>query len=140
LAQTQIVLLGSHKEVSLCQSVCELTRNPHVMNLAGQTQLSQAFDLLSAASAVISNDSGLCHVSAALGVPQVVVYGSTSPYHAPPLNPQAKSIWLGDDPCYSPKLDCAPCCERVCPLGHTRCMADVKPEQVLQSVQFLLSA
>jgi heptosyltransferase-2 len=139
LAQTQIVLLGSHKEVSLCQSVCELTRNPHVMNLAGQTQLSQAFDLLSAASAVISNDSGLCHVSAALGVPQVVVYGSTSPYHAPPLNPQAKSIWLGDDPCYSPKLDCAPCCERVCPLGHTRCMADVKPEQVLQSVQSLLS-
>lgn len=140
LAQTQIVLLGSAKEVSLCKTACELSRNPHVMNLAGQTQLSQAFDVLSAASVVISNDSGLCHVSAALGVPQVVIYGSTSPYHAPPLNPKAKSIWLANDPSYSPKLDCAPCCERVCPLGHTRCMADVKPEQVLKLVQSLQTA
>ena len=71
------------------------------------------------------------------GIDPAKIKGSESYASMPPLNPKAKSIWLGDDPSYSPKLDCAPCCERVCPLGHTRCMADVKPEQVLQSVQSL---
>ena len=131
------VLLGSPKETELCQSICDVVNDDKLVNFAGQTNLSQALDILSVAKAVVSNDSGLCHVSAALGVPQVVIYGSTSPRHAPPLNDKAQLIWLGDDQNYTPALECAPCCERICRYGHTRCMADVKAERVAKLLQSL---
>ena len=90
-----------------------------------------AFALIAAARAVISNDSGLMHVAAAFGVPQVAVFGSSSPLHTPPLNDQAQVLWLKEDPAYQPPLDCSPCFERECPLGHTRCLYDITPERVL---------
>ena len=78
----------------------------------------------------MSNDSGMMHVAAAFGVPQVAIFGSSSPRHTPPLSAQARVVWLKDDPTYQPALDCAPCFERVCPLGHTRCLQDVTPQRV----------
>jgi heptosyltransferase-2 len=81
---------------------------------------------------VVSNDSGLMHVAAAFGVPQVAVFGSSSPLHTPPLNDRAHVLWLKNDADYQPALDCAPCFQRECPLGHTRCLNDVTPAQVLQ--------
>jgi heptosyltransferase-2 len=71
------------------------------------------------------------HVAAALGVRQAALFGSSSPHHTPPLNPQASVLWLKDDPAYQPQLDCAPCFERSCPLGHTRCLNDLSPSVVL---------
>jgi heptosyltransferase-2 len=103
----------------------------HCFNLAGQTTLMQAFALIANACRVISNDSGLMHVAAAFGVPQVAVFGSSSPEHTPPLSDNARVVWLRVDPAYQPPLACAPCYERVCPLGHTRCLEDVGPERVL---------
>jgi heptosyltransferase-2 len=82
----------------------------------------------------VSNDSGLMHVAAAFGVPQVAVYGSSSPLHTPPLNEHAHVLWLKQDATYQPPLDCAPCFQRSCPLGHTRCLVDVAPERVLQAL------
>jgi len=70
------------------------------------------------------------HVAAAFGVPQVAVYGSSSPEHTPPLNPLAQVLWLKRDAHYQPALDCAPCFKRECPLGHTRCLQDISPERV----------
>ena len=70
------------------------------------------------------------HVAAAFGVPQVAVFGSSSPLHTPPLNERARVVWLKQDAAYSPALDCAPCFERVCPLGHLRCLNDVSPQRV----------
>ena len=46
--------------------------------------------LIAAARGMVSNDSGLMHVAAAFGVPQVAVFGSTSPMHTPPLNSRAR--------------------------------------------------
>ena len=74
------------------------------------------------------------HVAAGLGVPQVAVFGSSSPLHTPPLSDAARVIWLKDDPSYLPPLDCAPCFERECPLGHTRCLNDVSAQRVLQAM------
>jgi heptosyltransferase-2 len=71
------------------------------------------------------------HVAAALGVRQAALFGSSSPHHTPPLNPQASVLWLKDDPAYQPPLGCAPCFERSCPLGHTRCLNDLSPAMVL---------
>jgi heptosyltransferase-2 len=102
------------------------------INLAGKTSLDEALAVISAAKAMISNDSGLMHVAAAFGVPQVAIFGSSSPRHTPPLSAVAKVIWLKDDPAYMPPLDCAPCFERECPLEHTRCLVDIEPGRVLQ--------
>jgi heptosyltransferase II len=70
------------------------------------------------------------HVGAAFGLPQVAVFGSTSPEHTPPLNARAEVVWLKEEL----TLDCAPCFERVCPLGHTRCLTEVAPERVRRAL------
>jgi heptosyltransferase-2 len=93
--------------------------------------LDEALALIAGAKAMVSNDSGLMHVAAALHVPQVAVFGSSSPLHTPPLSDRAHVVWLKNDPAYQPALDCAPCFERECPLGHTRCLVDVLPERLL---------
>ena len=104
------------------------------LNLAGKTSLADAFALSAGARAVISNDSGLMHLAAAFGVPQVALFGSSSPLHTPPLNDNARVIWLKDAPAYQPPLDCSPCIERECPLGHTRCLVDIRPEAVIAAL------
>jgi heptosyltransferase II len=92
-------------------------------NLAGRTSLDQAVALLSLADAVVSNDSGLMHAAAALGRPQIAVFGPSDPRRTGPHNAKAEVLRLG--------LDCSPCNQRVCPLGHHRCLEDLAPEQVL---------
>jgi heptosyltransferase-2 len=125
-----VVLLGSGKEAPLCDEIAGAAGPARFHNLAGKTSLLDAFALIAAARAVISNDSGLMHVAAAFGVPQVALFGSSSPRHTPPLNDKARVIWLADDSAYQPPLDCSPCFQRECPLGHTRCLYDITPERV----------
>ncbi len=125
-----VLLLGSAKEAPLCQEIADLAPG-RCRNLSGKTTLLQAMNLLASARAVVSNDSGLMHVAAALGVPQVALFGSSSPLHTPPLNARAQVLWLKNDPLYQPALDCAPCFQRDCPFGHTRCLVDIDAERVL---------
>ena len=67
-----------------------------------KTTLVQALCAIAAAKNVVSNDSGLMHVAAAFGVPQVAIFGSSSPLHTPPLSEQATVLWLKADPAYQP--------------------------------------
>ena len=90
--------------------------------------------LIACARALVSNDSGLMHIAAALRTPQVAVFGSSSPLHTPPLSDAARVVWLKQEPHYRPALDCAPCFARRCPLGHTRCLQDLGPERVAQAL------
>jgi heptosyltransferase II len=140
-----VLLLGSAKEAALCDEIASLAGQavaaasrclapaaaPVMHNLAGKTTLTEALALIALSAATISNDSGLMHVAAALGVRQVAIFGSSSPLHTPPLNDRAAVLWLKNDPRYQPPLDCAPCFERDCPLGHTRCLNDIDAQQVL---------
>ena len=117
-----VLLLGSPKESALCESIAAAA-TPACRVLAGKTSLIEAMALIAGSSGMVSNDSGLMHVGAAFGIPQVGLFGSTSPLHTPPLNPRAQVLWLKDEL----KLDCAPCFERSCRFGHTRCLVEIAP-------------
>lgn len=130
-----VIVLGSGKEAPLGVEICALATGADCRNLAGATRLDEAFALIAGARRVISNDTGLMHVAAALGVPQVAIFGSSSPEHTPPLSARAQVLWLKQDPAYQPPLDCAPCFERECPLGHLRCLNDIDAERVLRTLQ-----
>ena len=132
-----VVLLGSAKEFALCEEIAvpvNAEQPGKCLNLAGKTSLAHAFFAIGAAKSTLSNDSGLMHVAAALGAPQVAIFGSSSPLHTPPLNDRASVLWLKNDAAYQPALDCAPCFERACPLGHTRCLVDIRAAHVLQKM------
>ncbi|MDB5820712.1 MAG: lipopolysaccharide heptosyltransferase, partial [Rhizobacter sp.] len=120
-----ILLLGSGKEAALCEDIAALAPGTCRV-LAGQTSLIDAFALIAASRGLVSNDSGLMHVAAAFDVPQVAVYGSTSPLHTPPLNPRARVLWLKKEL----QLDCMPCFDRTCRFGHTLCLTSVAPRLV----------
>ncbi len=114
-----VLLLGSAKEREQAASISG-------RNLAGETTLDEAIDLIAGAQLVVANDSGLMHVAAALGRPQVALFGSSSPKHTPPLSDKARVIWLG--------IECSPCYARECPLGHFRCMKEMSVERVLGEI------
>ncbi len=113
-------LFGSEKDQAVCEGIAATCKV--VTNLAGRTTLEQAVDLMSLADAVVSNDSGLMHVAAALDRPLVALYGSSDPGFTPPLNPEHEIVNLG--------LDCSPCFQRECPLGTTACLVDMSVAQV----------
>jgi heptosyltransferase-2 len=120
-----ILLLGSAKEAALCKEIAAQSAGACRV-LAGQTSLVDAMALIAVAHGMVSNDSGLMHVAAAFDVPQVAVFGSTSPEHTPPLNPRARVVWMKEEL----RLDCAPCFERTCRFGHYRCLTGVPASRV----------
>ena len=135
LAQTlhiqgfQIWLIGSKKDHALGETLNSASGNL-CSNLCGETNLDEAIDLLSCASAVVSNDSGLMHVAAALDLPLVAIYGSSSPEFTPPLSQKARIVSLN--------LECSPCFKRECPLGHLDCLRKLEPGVILEKIQRLL--
>jgi heptosyltransferase II len=137
LLDMPVLLFGSGKDAPLCEEIAALAPL-QCTNLAGKTSLTQAITAQAASKLIVTNDSGLMHVAAALDVPQVAIFGSSSPLHTPPLSSAAQVVWLKNDAAYQPPLDCAPCFERECPLGHTRCLHDITPQMVLASCRIAM--
>ncbi len=124
----RVFLLGSANDAAVCDAVVQASGGV-AQSLAGRTRLDQAVALIAAADAVVTNDSGLMHVAAALDRPQVALFGSSSPEHTPPHSPYARVVWL--------RPECSPCFARVCPLGHFRCMTELAVERVTAEVEQL---
>lgn len=125
-AGAEVWIVGSAKEAALGDAIRMTGSGRVAVNLAGRTSLLEAVDLLSAASAVVANDSGLLHVAAALDVPVAAVYGSTSPDFTPPLGVRTVALQR--------ELDCSPCFRRECPLGHTDCLRGLAPAEVFAAL------
>ncbi|CAG0957602.1 heptosyltransferase II [Methylophilaceae bacterium] len=118
----EVWLFGSEKDVPVTGTINALTQN-RCLDLGGRTKLGEAVDLMSLTTSVVSNDSGLMHVAAALGRKVVAVYGSSDPHHTPPMSNQAVIAYLG--------LECSPCFERECPLGHLNCLRQLAPQKIM---------
>lgn len=93
----QIIVLGSAKDQATGDDIVTALNSQQqtwCRNLAGETQLEQAVVLIAACQAVVSNDSGLMHIAAALDRPLVALYGPSSPDFTPPLSHKARIIRL----------------------------------------------
>ncbi|MBS1209149.1 MAG: lipopolysaccharide heptosyltransferase [Proteobacteria bacterium] len=118
-------LLGSKKDAAVGEEIAHLSEGT-ARNLCGVTNLAQAVQILSMARHVVTNDSGLMHVAAALGTPLTALFGSSSPGYTPPLSDKAQVVSLN--------LSCSPCFKRECPLGHLDCLNKITPERVLETI------
>ena len=130
----KVWIFGSKKDAEVADEIMQALPQDcrdHVVSLAGKTSLAQAIDLLSVAEAVISNDSGLMHIAAALDKPVVALYGSTSPDFTPPLTGKSKLLYTD--------IDCRPCFQRECPLQHKKCLTELEPERAIEAIEELSS-
>jgi heptosyltransferase-2 len=130
----QVWLVGSPNDRLAAESVLQAAGETgrRMRDLTGHTDLGTAIDLLSLGSIVVSNDSGLMHAAAAVGVPMVALFGSSSPEYTPPLSSVAQVAKID--------IACSPCFKRECPLGHFRCMRDLAPRAVYDLAQVVLQS
>ncbi len=121
----QVWLFGSDKDTPVTTAINNATQG-RCQDWGGKTSLGEAIDLMSLCDTVISNDSGLMHVAAALDKKLIAIYGSSDPHHTPPMHPDAVVEYLG--------LDCSPCFKRECPLGHLNCLRKITPDTIKKLV------
>ena len=128
-----ILILGSKKDAAVADQILygvEPKYLASIQNLCGKIPLIEAMGILSMSKGLISNDSGMMHIGAAFRIPQVAVFGSSDPLHTPPLSKKATIMYLG--------LDCSPCHQRKCPLGHLNCLVQISPDSVFNEFHLAL--
>ena len=127
----EVWVVGGPAEKKLAAEIAA-SSGPGVHDLTG-TDLRNGVLAMAAASAAISNDSGLMHIAAALGTPTLGIFGPTSPYHWAPLNGLAATIQTRT------QLPCQPCHRTICTQNDHRCMRDIPALEVVEVVQRVLA-
>jgi heptosyltransferase-2 len=126
-----VAVLGTAGEHRIGEEVVGGLAPDRAFNLCGKTDILALMNLLKHSRASVANDSGLMHLSAALGAPGVAVYGPTDYTSTSPISARWKILFE--------RQPCAPCFRRECPNGVARCMRAIKPEQVCFELQKELS-
>ncbi|MGB9430374.1 MAG: lipopolysaccharide heptosyltransferase II [Gammaproteobacteria bacterium] len=121
----QVWVFGSVREQSLGEEITRIAGN-RVVNLCGGTRLEDVADLLALAETAVTNDSGLMHIAAAVGIKIVAIYGSSSPDYTPPLTDKAEIVYL--------RLECSPCFQRECPLKHLNCLNHISVDDIQRRI------
>jgi len=125
---TAVILTGSRGDKDVCERIARDV--PGVHSLAGETSLGEMFALVEGALALVANDSGAPHVAAALGVPCVVLFGSTAPAWTAPRGADVQVL--------QHKVHCNPCFRRTCPT-ELECFNGIAVEDVAAAVAGILS-
>jgi heptosyltransferase-2 len=118
-----VILTGSTGDREVCERIARDV--PGVHSLAGQTSLGEMFALVEGALALVANDSGAPHVAAALDVPCVVLFGSTSPAWTAPRGNDVRVL--------QHKVHCNPCFRRTCPT-ELECFNGIAVDEVAAAV------
>lgn len=121
----RVIILGSPDERAIAEEVASHMKNKPIL-LAGLTTLGQLMALIKRCHLLITNDSGPMHLAAALDVPQLAIFGSTSEIATGPLSPQGRVI--------KHPVECSPCFLRECPIDF-RCMARISVEEVFAAAE-----
>lgn len=123
----QVVILGSHSDQHIAQKILQ-GRQKMGYDFTGQTTLAEAMALMADCQLVVTNDSGLMHVAAAVGVPLVAIFGSTDPDHTGPIGEHCRVIRKA--------LPCSPCFKKKCP-KNLDCLQAISVEEVYEEVEKL---
>lgn len=124
----RIALFGSSNDSSLNPG--DTSFPDGVIDLCGKLTLTEAAYFLKRCVCLVSNDTGIAHVAAAVGTPVVSIFGSTSPEWTSPIGNQNLVVYE--------KVDCSPCFDKVCRFGHYRCLQNVGADVVLDAVEEVL--
>lgn len=123
----KVVVFGSGGERPIGDLVCGAMKH-RALNLCGKTSLQVAMGAMSLCRFFVTNDSGLMHVAAALGLPTVAVFGSTDHVATGPRGPKTRVVRRA--------VSCAPCLKQECPTDH-RCMQNITPDAVWDTMEAL---
>lgn len=123
----QIWIFGSEKDMPVAKEITDELATEDIVDLSGKTRLEDVIDLIVLCDKVVTNDSGLMHIAAAVGAKVVAIYGSSTPEYTPPLSDNAKTVYLG--------LECSPCFKRECPYGHYKCLRNITIDHVLSTCE-----
>jgi len=127
--QVSVVLAGSNADRAVCERIAQSVAG--AQSLAGTTTLGEMFALVEGAKALVANDSGAPHVAAALDVPCVVLFGSTSPAWTAPRGGAVRVL--------QHKVHCNPCFRRTCPT-QLECFNGIPVDDVRSAVMEILSS
>lgn len=122
----QVWLFGSERDATITKEIKQVIDKNYLYDFAGRLSLAESVDVLALSNVVVSNDSGLMHVAAALDLPVIALFGSSDPYHTPPLSKKALILYQ--------KLPCSPCFKRDCPHRHLNCLNDLTPLDVINAI------
>lgn len=128
--RARTLVFGSAGEGKIAGEVAGAMASSPVV-LAGLTTLEELMALLCECAVLITNDSGPMHLAAALGVPQVAIFGSTSEKATGPLSPRARVV--------REPVECSPCFLRSCPTDF-RCMTRITVDRVVGEAEKLMAA
>ncbi len=126
-----VFIFGTEAEAEISRKILRNTEGK-VLDFCGKTDLRKTIALIKRCNMFVSNDSGLMHVSASLGVPTVGIFGSTDPERTGPKGEKVKIV--------KKEIPCSPCFKRECPFGRPRCLYLISPEEVWKAMEELLDA
>jgi heptosyltransferase-2 len=117
-----ILILGSNNEKNIGDKI---VTNKNIINLCGETSITDAVDLMHISEFCVSNDSGLMHLASATNTKSISIYGATSPELTPPLTSNKEIHYRG--------ISCSPCFEKKCKYGHYNCLVEIQADDVFKS-------